>query len=32
MWLVVEWRDRKTVWWCSFEDEDDALEAAGHSG
>jgi ketosteroid isomerase-like protein len=28
MWLVTEWRDRKTVWWCSFESEAEALEAA----
>jgi hypothetical protein len=31
MWLVAERRDRKMVWWCSFEDEGEALEAAGLS-
>ena len=29
MWLANEWRDGKTVWWCSFETEAEALEAAG---
>ena len=28
MWLANEWRDGKTVWWCSFETEAEALEAA----
>lgn len=27
MWLGVEMRDNKAVWWCSFENEADALEA-----
>ncbi len=31
MWLVAEWRDRKLVWWCSFEDEAEALKAVGFS-
>jgi hypothetical protein len=29
MWLVNEWRDKKCVWWCSFESEGEALEATG---
>ena len=29
MWLAIEWRDKKEVWWCSFESEAGALEAAG---
>jgi hypothetical protein len=32
MWLVTEWRDRKTLWWCSFESEAEALEAAEERG
>jgi hypothetical protein len=28
MWLALEWRDKKAVWWCSFESEAEALEAA----
>jgi ketosteroid isomerase-like protein len=28
MWLVVEWRDKKMVWWSSFESEAEALEVA----
>jgi hypothetical protein len=31
MWLVVEWRNTKTIWWCSFETEAEALEAVGLS-
>jgi hypothetical protein len=31
MWLANEWRDKKTVWWCSFGSEAEALEAAGLS-
>jgi hypothetical protein len=31
MWLANEWRDGKTVWWCSFGSEAEALEAAGLS-
>ena len=27
MWLANEWRDKKVVWWCSFESEAEALEA-----
>jgi ketosteroid isomerase-like protein len=27
MWLGVEWRDEKTVWWCGFDSEVQALEA-----
>jgi hypothetical protein len=29
LWLVNEWRDKKTVWWCAFASEAEALEAAG---
>jgi hypothetical protein len=29
MWLANEWRDGKTVWWCAFESEAEALEAIG---
>jgi hypothetical protein len=28
MWLAVEWRDDKEVWWCAFGSEAEALEAA----
>jgi len=28
MWLAIEWRDKKEVWWCSFGSEAEALEAA----
>jgi hypothetical protein len=31
MWLANEWRDRKTVWWCAFGSETEALEAAALS-
>jgi ketosteroid isomerase-like protein len=31
MWLANEWRDKKTVWWCAFDSEAEALEAAGRS-
>jgi hypothetical protein len=31
MWLANEWRDGKTVWWCSFDSEAEALEAMGLS-
>jgi ketosteroid isomerase-like protein len=27
-WLATEWRDQKIVWWCAFESEAEALEAA----
>jgi ketosteroid isomerase-like protein len=29
MWLAIEWRDGREVWWASFESEAEALEAAG---
>jgi hypothetical protein len=29
MWLAIEWRDKKEVWWSSFGSETEALEAAG---
>jgi ketosteroid isomerase-like protein len=28
LWMVVEWRDGKQVWWRAFESEADALSAA----
>jgi ketosteroid isomerase-like protein len=28
MWLAIEWRDGREVWWASFEGEAEALEAA----
>ena len=28
MWLAIEWRDEKAVWWCSFGSEAEAVEAA----
>jgi hypothetical protein len=28
LWLANEWRDKKVVWWCAFESEAEALEAA----
>jgi ketosteroid isomerase-like protein len=31
MWLTNEWRDNKCVWWCAFDSEAEALEAAGLS-
>jgi ketosteroid isomerase-like protein len=31
MWLANEWRDKRTVWWCAFDSEAEALEAAGVS-
>jgi hypothetical protein len=31
MWLTNEWRDQKTVWWCAFGSEAEALEAVGLS-
>jgi hypothetical protein len=31
MWLALEWRDKKAVWWCAFGSEAEALEAAGLS-
>jgi ketosteroid isomerase-like protein len=32
LWLVNEWRERKTVWWHAFQSEAEALEAAGTRG
>jgi hypothetical protein len=29
MWLTVEWRNKKMVWWSAFENEAEALEGAG---
>jgi ketosteroid isomerase-like protein len=29
LWHVAEWRDGKTVWWCAFASEAEALEAVG---
>jgi ketosteroid isomerase-like protein len=29
LWQVIEWRDKKCVWWGSYASERDALEAAG---
>jgi ketosteroid isomerase-like protein len=31
MWLAIEWRDGREVWWASFESRAEALEAAGLS-
>jgi hypothetical protein len=28
LWQAIEWRDKKFVWWASFESEAEALEAA----
>jgi ketosteroid isomerase-like protein len=28
MWLAVQFRDEKEVWWCSFGSEAEALDAA----
>ncbi len=28
IWLVAEWRDKRMVWWSSFESEFEALEGA----
>jgi ketosteroid isomerase-like protein len=28
-WLAVEWREKRVVWWYAFQNEADALEAAG---
>jgi ketosteroid isomerase-like protein len=28
MWLAAEWREGKTVWWCSYGSEADARDAA----
>jgi hypothetical protein len=29
MWLAIQWRDGREVWWASFESEAKPLEAAG---
>jgi ketosteroid isomerase-like protein len=29
LWQVIEWRDRKCVWWGSYASEREALEAVG---
>ncbi len=29
LWIVAEWRDRKVVWWRTFQRETEALEAVG---
>jgi hypothetical protein len=29
LWQVVEWRDKKIVWWHAFGSEAEALEAVG---
>ena len=31
LWLAVEWRDGRVVWWYSFGTEAEALEAVGLS-
>ena len=31
IWQVVRWRDRRCVWWHSYRNEADALDAAGLS-
>jgi hypothetical protein len=31
MWLANEWRDKKCVWWRTFDTRDEALEAVGLS-
>jgi ketosteroid isomerase-like protein len=31
LWEIVEWRDKKVVWWRASEGEAEALEAAGLS-
>ena len=31
LWVTVEWRGKKMVWWCTFDSEAEALEAAGLS-
>jgi len=31
LWVIVEWRNKKMVWWCVFESEAEALEAVGLS-
>ena len=28
MWMAIEWRDGKQVWWCDMGTEAEALEAA----
>jgi hypothetical protein len=29
MWLAIEWRNQKEVWWRAFQSEAEALEAVG---
>ena len=29
VWQVIEWRDKKCVWWGGYASEGDALEAVG---
>jgi ketosteroid isomerase-like protein len=29
LWHLVQWRDKKQIWWSAFESEADALAAAG---
>jgi len=29
LWQVIEWRDKKCVWWGSYPSEHKALEAVG---
>jgi ketosteroid isomerase-like protein len=31
VWVAVEWRDKKVVWWGAFATEDEALAAVGRS-
>jgi hypothetical protein len=31
LWQVVKWRDRKFLWWVAYDNEAEALEAAGLS-
>ena len=31
MWITAKWRDKKSVWWCAFDSEAEALKAAGLS-
>ena len=29
LWQPMKWRDKRVVWWCAFDREAEALEAAG---
>ena len=31
VWLAIQWRDKKVVWWGAFATEAEALEAVGLS-